>query len=72
MPMQQGGDLGEPAPPPTPVSRGTRILVLAMSLVTGVITFGLTDGHMSWPWVVVVCGGIVAAAVLINRTLRRP
>jgi hypothetical protein len=72
MPMQHGEDWGEPAPPPEPTSRETWIFIVAVSLVTAVITFGLTDRHMSWPWVLVVCVAIAAAAVLISRHLRRP
>lgn len=72
VPMQQGDDLGEPAPPPIPASRGTRIASVAMSLIAGVITLGLTDGHLAWPWVLLICISILAAAILTNRILRRP
>lgn len=70
--MQQGDDLGEPAPPPTPASRGTMIAVGAMSLITGVITLGLTDGYLPWPWVLLISIAILTTAILTNRILRRP
>lgn len=70
--MQQGGDLGEPAPPPTPTSRGTRIALCAMSVISGVLILGPTDGHLTWPWTLAICAAVVATAVLINHLLARP
>jgi hypothetical protein len=67
-----GRRLGRASAATPPTSRGEWIFILAASLITAVITFGLADRHMSWPWVLVLCVSIAAAALLIGRTLRRP